>query len=442
MTIHASPEMAVATTPGADSSPVSGEAPARVSRAAASLRASAILRIAAEIRELTAAGRSICNLTVGDFSPKEFPAPAELVAGMQEALRAGETNYPPSSGLPELRSAVATFYRQRLGLEVASENVLIASGARPAIYAAYRTVLDPGDAVVYPVPSWNNADYCQIVGATPRPVVCSAADSFLPTRASLEGPVRGARLLVLNSPLNPSGTAFDAGTLRAICELVVEENARRSPAQRPLFLLYDQVYWMLTLGETRHVHPSIVCPEVAPYVITVDAISKAFAATGVRVGWVTAPADVVRHMADFLSHVGAWAPRAAQIATSRLLGDAEAIDTFHQAMLAAIAARLGAIHKACESMAADGLPVASLPKTATIYGSVQLRLDGRLTRDGRTLHGSEEVRRYLLQEAGLAVIPFQAFGVPDDGGWFRFSIGAVSMPGLESGLARMRAAIE
>jgi aspartate aminotransferase len=427
---------------GVSSSSAAGAATSRVSRAAESLRASAILRIAAEIRELTAAGRSICNLTVGDFSPREFPAPAELVAGIQEALRAGETNYPPSSGLPELRTAVASFYGGRLGLELTAENVVVASGARPAIYATYRTVLDPGDVVVYAAPSWNNADYCQIVGATPRPVVCAASDSFLPTRAALEGPVRGARLLVLNSPLNPSGTAFDAGTLRDICELVVAENARRGPSERPLFLLYDQVYWMLTLGDTRHVHPCIVCPEVEPYVITIDAISKAFAATGVRVGWVAGPADVVRHMADFLSHVGAWAPRAAQIATARLLGDAEAIDTFHQSMHAAIAARLGAIHAACCAMHEAGLPVSSLPPTGTIYGSVRLQLDGRLTRDGRTLHGSEDVRRYILQEAGVAAIPFQAFGVPDDGGWFRFSIGAVSMPALESGLARIRSAIE
>ncbi|HKT08048.1 MAG TPA: aminotransferase class I/II-fold pyridoxal phosphate-dependent enzyme [Gemmatimonadaceae bacterium] len=446
MTLDASTNLATAADAGAGAPPSAPSAadrsPSRVSRAANSLRASQILRIAAEIRALTAAGRSICNLTVGDFSPREFPAPAELVAGLQDALRAGETNYPPSSGLPELRDAIATFSGARLGLSLTGENVVVASGARPAIYAAYRTLLDPGDAVVYPAPSWNNADYCQIVGATPRPVVCSAADSFLPTRASLESPVRGARLLVLNSPLNPAGTAFDAATLRDICELVLAENKRRGAGERPLFLLYDQVYWMLTLGDVRHVHPTILCPEIEPYVITVDAISKAFAATGVRVGWAMGPADVMRHMADFLSHVGAWAPRAAQIATARLLGDAESVDTYHQSMHAAIAARLGAIHTACTAMHTAGLPVTSLPPTGTIYGSVRLELDGRLTRDGRVLRGSEDVRRYLLKEANLAVIPFQAFGVPDDGGWFRFSIGAVSVPALESGLARMRAAIE
>jgi len=446
MTLDASTNLATAAEAGAGAPPsastASDRAPSRVSRAADSLRASQILRIASEIRALTSAGKSICNLTVGDFSPREFPAPAELVAGLQDALRAGETNYPPSSGLPELRDAIATFSGARLGLSLTGENVVVASGARPAIYAAYRTLLDPGDAVVYPAPSWNNADYCQMVGATPRAVVCSAADSFLPTRAALEAAVRGARLLVLNSPLNPAGTAFDADTLRDISELVLAENTRRGGGERPLFLLYDQVYWMLTLGDVRHVHPVILCPEIEPYVITVDAISKAFAATGVRVGWAMGPADVVRHMADFLSHVGAWAPRAAQIATARLLGDGESVDTYHQSMHAAIAARLGAIHAACGAMHAVGLPVTSLPPVGTIYGSVRLELDGRLTRDGRVLRGSEDVRRYLLQEAGVAAIPFHAFGVPDDDGWFRFSIGAVSVSALESGLARMRAAIE
>jgi len=446
MTLDASTNLATAAEAGAGAPPsastASDRAPSRVSRAADSLRASQILRIAAEIRALTSAGKSICNLTVGDFSPREFPAPAELVAGLQDALRAGETNYPPSSGLPELRDAIATFSGARLALSLTGENVVVASGARPAIYAAYRTLLDPGDAVVYPAPSWNNADYCQMVGATPRAVVCSAADSFLPTRAALEAAVRGARLLVLNSPLNPAGTAFDADTLRDISELVLAENTRRGGGERPLFLLYDQVYWMLTLGDVRHVHPVILCPEIEPYVITVDAISKAFAATGVRVGWAMGPADVVRHMADFLSHVGAWAPRAAQIATARLLGDGESVDTYHQSMHAAIAARLGAIHAACGAMHAVGLPVTSLPPVGTIYGSVRLELDGRLTRDGRVLRGSEDVRRYLLQEAGVAAIPFHAFGVPDDDGWFRFSIGAVSVSALESGLARMRAAIE
>ncbi|HEY7878030.1 MAG TPA: aminotransferase class I/II-fold pyridoxal phosphate-dependent enzyme [Gemmatimonadaceae bacterium] len=414
----------------------------RVSRIAAASRASQILRIAAEIRALVAVGRPVCNLTVGDFNPRQFPAPAALVAAIQEALSAGETNYPPSSGLPVLREAIAAFYAQRLGIHYTSDAVIVAAGARPCIYTAFRTLLDPGDAVVFPVPSWNNADYCQLVGATARPVTCTDAMSFLPTRAALARAIRGARLLVLNSPLNPSGTAFDEATLGEICDLVLEENTARTAADRPLFLLYDQVYWMLTLGRTRHVHPVVLRPDMEPYVISVDAISKAFASTGLRVGWVTGPRDVVRHMADFVSHIGAWAPRPGQLGTARLFGQPEVIDAYHQTMHRELAVRLDAIHSACTAMRAAGLPVDSIPPVSTIYASVRLDLDGRRTPDGTVLCGSEDVRRYLLNAAGVAVIPFQAFGITGDTGWFRFSVGAVSKSDLESGLVRLRSAVE
>ena len=434
MTLNASSDRSAGSTPD-----VTG--PTRVSRIAASSRASQILRIAAEIRALLASGRPVCNLTVGDFNPREFPAPAALVAGIAEALRAGETNYPPSGGLLALREAIAAFYAERLGLDYASDGVLVAGGARPCIYAAFRTLLDPGDAVVFPVPSWNNADYCQIVGATPRAVSCTAATGFLPTRAALAPAIRGARLLVLNSPLNPAGTALDGSTLGEICDLVLDENRSRSASERPLFLLYDQVYWMLTLGRVQHVHPVTVRPEIAPYVISVDAISKSFAATGLRVGWVTGPRDVVRHMADLISHVGAWAPRPAQVATSHFLAQTAAIDTYQQTMHASLTARLDAIHRAFVAMRAAGLPVDAIPPVSTIYASVRIDLGGLTTPDGRALATSEDVRRYLLDAAGVAVIPFQAFGVGDDQGWFRLSVGAVSMSDLESGLVRLRAAV-
>jgi aspartate aminotransferase len=302
--------------------------------------------------------------------------------------------------------------------------------------------VDPGDRVVFPVPSWNNPDYCQTVGAVPAPVACGAEDAFLPTRASLERAVRGARMLVLNSPLNPAGTAFDAETLGEICDLVLEENARRGPGERPLYLLYDQVYWMLTLGGTRHVHPLALRPEVAPYTVYVDAISKAFAATGLRVGWVVGPTDLVKPMADFLGHVGAWAPRAEQVATARVLGAGAEVDAFLVGMKRDIQARLDLLHAHCRAMRQAGLPVDVTPPASTIYLSARFDLAGRRAPDGRVLRDNEDVRAYLLAEAGFAAVPFQAFGVPDDTGWFRLSVGAVSLATIESAMPRVRAAIE
>ncbi|HEU0299088.1 MAG TPA: aminotransferase class I/II-fold pyridoxal phosphate-dependent enzyme, partial [Longimicrobium sp.] len=287
----------------------------RVSTMAGGLIGSEILKIAADIRALLAGGTEVCNLTVGDFSPAQFRIPPPLEREIIHALQAGETNYPPSEGILSLRQAVGRFYQQWLGLSYPVESILVTAGSRPGIYSVYTALVDPGDTVVYPVPSWNNNHYVHLTGARGVPIVCSAADAFLPTRASLERAVRGARLLALNSPLNPSGTAFGEQALAEICDLVLEENARRGPDERPLYVMYDQVYWMLTFEGTTHVNPVSLRPEMRDYTVFVDGISKAFAATGVRVGWTVGPPDVTARMASLLGHVGAWAPRAEQVAT-------------------------------------------------------------------------------------------------------------------------------
>src|SRR5262245_32195009 len=149
--------------------------PARVAGMAEELTGSEILQIAAEIRALKAAGRSVCNLTVGDFDPALFPIPERLRREVVGALEAGQTHYPPSEGGPGLRAAVARLYRRELGIAIGPENVLVAGGARPLLYVAYRTLLDPGDTVVYPTPSWNNNHYVHLAFAEGEAVACGAA---------------------------------------------------------------------------------------------------------------------------------------------------------------------------------------------------------------------------------------------------------------------------
>src|SRR5258706_9201253 len=153
----------------------------RVSTMAHALIGSEVLKIANEIRLMAAEGKTICNLTVGDFSPTEFRIPQSLEKNISDALRAGETNYPPSDGVPALRKAVSEFYKKWLKLDYPVESILICGGSRPAIYATYRCLVDPGDVVVYPVPSWNNNHYSHLVSARGIPVVCRREDNFLPT---------------------------------------------------------------------------------------------------------------------------------------------------------------------------------------------------------------------------------------------------------------------
>ena len=401
---------------------------------------SPILKIAAEVRALAAAGKELCNLTVGDFAPSEFPIPEALSRELTTAVQRGETNYPPSTGVQSLRTAVLAFCERRLGLKATGDNVLITAGARPLIYGAYRVVVDPGEKVVFPVPSWNNSHYCQMSGAVPVAVACDARTAFLPTAAMLGTKLRDARMLVLNSPVNPTGTALKEEQLGEICDLILEENERREGSDRPLYLLYDQVYWMLTFG-VKHVHPVALRPGMARYTIYVDGISKSFAATGLRVGWGIGPAPVIQQMADLLTHVGAWAPRPEQVATGQLLGRDDVIDEFHDTMKREVLSRLQAIHDGLQGLKQQGFAVDAAIPSGAIYLSARFQLHGKRTPDGRTLETDDEVRSYLLQSAGLAAVPFSAFGQPEGSGWFRLSVGAVSLPDIEKLMRRLKPAL-
>ena len=341
-----------------------------------------------------------------------------------------------------LRKAVKSFYERRLGLDYPIESFIITSGARPAIYATYNALIDEGDKVMYPIPSWNNNHYCQLSRATWASAVCRAEDAFLPTREVLEGTLTDAKLLSLCSPLNPTGTAFTREALEGICDLVIEENASRSSEERPLFIMYDQVYWMLTFGDTVHHNPVSLRPELAANTIFVDGISKAFAATGVRVGWAVAAPDVAHRMSNILGHIGAWAPRAEQVATAALLLDDDAIDGYHATMISEIELRLRLLFDGIQELRSDGFPVDAIAPMGAIYLTAQFDLIGRKTRTGTVLETNEDIRKYLLEEARLAIVPFQAFGSKENTGWFRLSAGAVSVDEIEEMLPRLRSALE
>jgi aspartate aminotransferase len=405
-----------------------------LSKMALGLTGSEILRVSGEIRALAEAGRDICNLTVGDFSPKEFRIPRVLEGLITDAIAAGETNYPPSDGTKELRQAVIRFYEESLGLKYPLESTLIAGGARPIIFAAYAAIVDPGDNVVYPIPSWNNNHYTYLMRGVPVEIPVGPETNFLPTADLLRPHIRDARLICICTPLNPTGTVMARDEVERIARLVVEENERRAATgERALLLLWDQIYWMLTFGGFRHYAPPQLVAEATPYTIFVDGISKAFAATGLRVGWTVAPPPIAARMRDILGHLGAWAPRPEQIAVAKFLGMRTAIDEFHETMIREVQLRLDLLYDNIEVMRREGLPVRAIAPQGAIYLSAQFDLIGR-----GSIATNEQIRRLLLDEAGFAVVPFQAFGLPQESGWFRLSVGAVSPGQIEAGLGRVR----
>ncbi len=414
----------------------------RLSDLSNDLKGSMILRIAGETRAMMDAGNPVCNLTVGDFGPSEFPIPKELAEALSRQVMAGQTNYPPSNGMPELRKAVCAYYKEWLGFDVGFENVLIAAGGRPIIYGAYRAVVNAGDTVVYPTPSWSNEFYSYIVGAKVAEVPCGPETGFLPTAEKLAPHLKGARLLVLNSPMNPCGTLFGEQQLGDICDAVLAENASRPASERPLYVLYDQMYWMLTFGGAKHYTPTALRPEMAKYTIYVDGISKCFAATGLRVGWGVGPADVMTAMGDLLTHVGAWAPKPEQVATAEFLPKSAEIRAFHATMFPGLEGRLALLADGIAALKRDGFPVDSTPPRGAMYLSAQFNLVGRKTPDGEAINNNDDIRRYLLKAAGLAMVQFQAFGARDETGWFRLSAGAVSPESIKALLPRLREALK
>jgi aspartate aminotransferase len=399
---------------------------------------SEILRIASEIRAMQAKGQPVCNLTIGDFDPEYFPIPKELLDGTRAALEAGQTNYPPAEGILPLREAVVRLYERDLGLKYPVGSVVIAAGARPLLYGAYRTLVDPGDSAIYPVPTWNNNHYAFLSGARGIPVPVTASSNFFPTPDQLLPHLSSARLLILNSPLNPTGTVISRDALTAITELVVEENRRRERAGgKPLYFVYDQVYWTLTFGKAEHHTPVEVVRESAPYVIFLDAISKAFCATGMRVGWGVMPPAIRKRMSDILGHIGAWAPKAEQVGVAALLDDQAAVRAYRASVRRKLAERLEALFNGVMAMKRDGFPVDAIEPQGAIYLSAKFDLFGR-TVNGVSVKTNEDVRRLLLG-AGLGVVPFQAFGLAGDTGWFRLSAGAVSMEDIADAFPRLRA---
>lgn len=395
---------------------------------------SEILRIAGEVRAFAEKGQPVLNLTVGDFSPQQFRIPRQLELAITRALAAGQTNYPPSDGVPELKRSVAAFYREALNLDYPQDGILIAGGARPLIYALFRAVLDPGEKVVYPVPSWNNNHYCHLSDTQGVAVETSAETGFQPTAESLAPHLSDARLLALNSPLNPAGTGFSRQQLKAIAQLVVDENRRRGPAAKPLFLLYDQIYWLLADGSAPHTTPVELVPEVAPYTVMVDGISKAFAATGLRVGWAAGPPFLISRMKDFLGHVGAWAPRPEQVAAAELFADPALVHALSGAVREGINVRLAALHHGLKRLADKGFPVRHLPPAGALYLSAHFDLIDRF-------ENNRGIRKYLLEQAGFAIVPFHAFGTRPDNGWFRLSVGAVGVDEIAPAIDRVEQAL-
>lgn len=414
----------------------------KLSHLSQTLIGSEIVKLGGEIRERIRQGERIYNFTVGDFDPKIFPIPKELEDAIVEAYRQHFTNYPPGEGSLELREAVSKFSKQYQGLEYNSDEILIASGGRPLIYALFRAIADKGDKIIYAVPSWNNNHYVHFVEGEHIVVEAKAENAFMPTADDIRPYIKEATFLALCSPQNPTGTTFRKEELEAICRMVVEENTRRGDDQKKLYVMYDQMYWHLTYNGIQHYDPVSLNPAMRPYTIYIDAISKCFAATGVRVGWSMGPSGVLNKMKAILSHVGAWAPMPEQKGLTKFLSETQNIDAYFTHFKSEVEERLRRIYEGFIKLKEEGLSVDAVAPEAAIYLTIKIDLSGKKTAEGKTLESQADVTSYLLQSASLAVVPFYAFGTSKSSPWYRLSVGTCKKEEIDEMLQKLKAALQ
>jgi aspartate aminotransferase len=412
----------------------------KVSVLAQSLVGSEIIKIAGEVNEMKARGIEVTNLTIGDFDPQIFPIPLQLEKNIVAAYADKQTNYPPADGVLALRESVSSFIKTRQGLNYATNEILISGGSRPLIYATYLALIDAGDKVIYPAPSWNNNHYVHLLSASGVAVPTLSENNFMPTADDLKPHVKGATLLALCSPLNPTGTMFSEEGLKEICELVLEENKSRSAQEKPLYILYDQIYSQLTFGDHQHVDPVSLVPALRDYTIFIDGGSKCFAATGVRVGWGFGPLNIINKMKAIIGHMGAWSPKAEQVATSKFLNDTASVDTFLTDFKAQIKISLDALYNGLMTLKKEGFAIEAIPPMGAIYLTIKIDYIGKTTESGEVLDSPAKLNFYLIKEANIALVPFSAFGT-EDMCWYRASVGACSAAEIENKIPRIRTAL-
>jgi len=386
----------------------------RCSRRAGAIRPSATLELSARAKALAAAGEPVINLSAGE---PDLPTPAPIVEAAHRALDEGHFSYTAAPGVPALRGALAELYRGRLGVDLAAENVIVSNGAKQALFNALSTCTDPGDRVGILAPYWvTYVEQARGLGCEPVLIDCPATGGFRPDLEALDAALHeGLRVLILNSPGNPTGAAYAREDFEAILDRV---------ARTSTLLISDEIYEDIVF-DREHVSPLHVRPDFAGRTCVVSGFSKTFAMTGWRVGYSIAPADWSKAMSALQGHVtsnvNAVAQQACLVACERRDLIPAMIDVFR-------ARRDRVMHQL------ETLPgVAARAPEATFYQF--LDLSEHLGTD-RYAPDVDALCGRLLDEHQVVLVPGTAFGIATHA---RLSF-AASESDLDAAFDRMRIA--
>ncbi len=387
--------------------------PLKLSARAQALQPSLTLAIAARAKALKADGRDICSLSAGE---PDFDTPAFIRQAAAQALESGLTRYGPAAGEPALREAIAQKLTQENRVPTSADQVLVTNGGKQALYNLFQVLLEPGDELLLPAPYWlSYPEMARLAGASVRLIPSSAAEGFRLDPERLEAAITPAsKLLVLNSPGNPTGTVLSRSDLEAIAEVL-----RRHPQ---VAVVCDEIYeFLLAPGHSHHSFAA-VAPDLADRVFTVNGFAKGWAMTGWRIGWLAGNSAALKAASALQSQSTSNVCTFAQYgALAAVTGSRECVQT--------MAAQFS--HR--RQLLSDGLQaingVQLLPPQGAFYAFPNISSSGL---------DSMVFCERLLEEQGLAVVPGGAFG---DNDCIRLSC-AASDATIQDGLARLRRFIE
>ena len=388
-----------------------------VSERVAAIEESATLAIDARAKALKAAGEDVIGFGAGE---PDFATPAHIVAAAQEACALPVSHhYTATAGLPALRQAIAEKTARDSGLSVDSGQVLVTNGAKHAVYNSFATLLDPGDEVLLTAPYWvTYPEVVRLMGGVPVMIETDDSSGFLATVEQLEAAwTPRTKVLLFVSPHNPTGAVYPRGQIEAIGQWAVEHG---------IWVVTDEIYEHLVYGSAEFHSMPVVVPELASRCVVLNGVSKSYAMTGWRVGWMIAPSDVIKAATNLQSHATSNVSNVGQAAAlAALTGNLDAAAEMREAF----DRRRLRMHEMLTAIPG----VSCVAPDGAFYAFPSFH--GVLGRDlrGRRPATTVELAELLLDEVRVAIVPGEAFGAP---GYARLSY-ALGDDDLVEGLNRI-----
>jgi aspartate aminotransferase len=386
-----------------------------ISKMASLVQPSATLAAGAKARQLKADGVEVFDFSLGE---PDFNTPQHICQAAFQAMKDGHTHYTPVAGIPELRAAVARYYR-KAGLEVTPEQVIVSNGAKHSLHTALAAMLGPGDEVIIPSPYWvSYSDLVTMTGASFVLVPTTAATGFKMTPDQLRRSMTPrSRLLMLNSPCNPTGTVYSRRELEALADVILASN---------LAVLSDEIYEKLVFDDVRATCFATLRPGLAERTLTISGVSKSYAMTGWRMGWCVGPVPVIKAMANIQSQETSSPSSISQYAAlAALEGDQDCVEKMRREF----EARRDLV---CGLVAA--LPSVSCVKPqGAFYAFLDISQHLGRTLGGRRVTDSAGFCQAALEVAHVNLVPGTAFGAE---GYARMSF-ATMREQIKAGLDRL-----